>query len=39
MLNETHQSGEWKNIDGNPYTSNQAKFCSRGSTTVHQHKI
>ena len=41
MLNETHQSGEWKNIDGNPYTSNQAQsFVSRGSTTVkHQHKI
>ena len=35
MLNETHQSGEWKNIDGNPYTSNQAQsFVSRGSTTV-----
>ena len=35
MLNETHQSGEWRNIDGNPYTSNQAQsFVSRGSTTV-----
>ena len=25
MLNETHQSGEWRNMDGNPYTSNQAQ--------------
>ena len=35
MLNETHQSGEWRTMDGNPYTSNQAQsFMAGGSTTV-----
>jgi hypothetical protein len=35
MLNETHQSGEWRNLDGNPYTSNQAQsFMRGGSATV-----
>ena len=34
MLNETHQSGEWKNIDGNPYTSNQAQSFMRGGSTT-----
>ena len=40
MLNETHQSGEWRTMDGNPYTSNQAQsFMAGGSTTVARQDI
>ncbi len=34
MLNETHQSGEWRNMDGNPYTSNQAQSFMAGRSTA-----
>ena len=33
MLNETMADGEWRNIDGNPYTSNQAQSFIRGGST------
>ena len=33
LLNETHQSGEWRNIDGKPFTSNQAQNFMGGGTT------
>ena len=35
MLNEVAESGEWRNMDGNAYTSNQAQsFVQGGSTSV-----
>ena len=34
MLNETHQSGEWKNLNENPYTSIRRKVLQGGSTTT-----
>ena len=35
MLNETMNDGEWRTLDANPYTSNQAQgFMQGGSTTT-----
>lgn len=33
LLNETHQSGEWRTMDGKPFTSNQAQNFMGGGTT------
>lgn len=35
MLNDVAESGEWRNLDANPYTSNQAQgFIQNGSTMI-----
>mgnify|MGYP003133795776 CR=1 FL=1 len=35
MLNETHESGEWRTLNENPYTANQAQgFMQGGATTA-----
>ncbi len=34
MLNDVAQSGEWRNLDANPYTSNQAQGFVQGGSMV-----
>ena len=34
MLNETHESGEWRTLNENPYTANQAQGFMQGSSTT-----
>ena len=35
MLNDVAETGEWRNLDANPYTSNQAQgFIQNGSTMI-----
>jgi len=34
MLNETMNDGEWRTLDANPYTSNQAQSFMRGGSTA-----
>lgn len=34
MLNDVAESGEWRNLDANPYTSNQAQGFTQGGSMV-----
>ena len=34
MLNDVAESGEWRNLDANPYTSNQAQGFMQGGSMV-----